>query len=359
MAKLFSYSIPFQKPLITGSGSYTERTGWILSVDENGLSFLTEISPLSGFSPDTPGSVQKALNDEFENIDSFLRSRFDIQELHHFLKSIPELPSLKFGLTTLAAELMSYRSGQTFAELLQLPQQPVIRANATIGAGSLQETSERLAELVNAGFNTFKLKAAGTLEPALNTIRFLSDQYPNCLFRIDANGSLSEKEFRNSFETMEQLPIEYIEEPVRFHSPDELNRWIEKSPVAVAADESVSRTENLKNWMSEAPDAIFVIKPALFGSIFEMAETIGSNRSSCRDVIITTTLESAVGRRSVALSASVLGDPNRAHGLSTGSLFESDLLPDDQTTGPEINSESLSKSAGIDKLNRHFLRPPS
>jgi len=64
----------------------------------------------------------------------------------------------------------------------------------------------------------------------------------------------------------------------------------------------------------------------LTGNLLQLSQRIDEARPDRKGVVVTTSLESAIGREMVRLIASTLGDPELDHGLNTGSLFREDLL---------------------------------
>jgi len=93
-----------------------------------------------------------------------------------------------------------------------------------------------------------------------------------------------------------------------------------------------------------------IMKPVLLGNILEIYETISQYRSNFKHTVVTTTLESNIGRSMIASTASLIGDPKMSHGLHTGHLFADDLLPDFEIKNGLINN--LLKNPAVESFSQ-------
>jgi L-alanine-DL-glutamate epimerase-like enolase superfamily enzyme len=254
------------------------------------------------------------------------------------------LPSLQFSITFLGAAILAHQRGTSLFELFGRSVKPKVHVNAVAGTLPEEELTRQILLSVEQGFHVIKLKATKKVDKLIPTLEAVSNQRPGIQFRLDANRSWPIDEIRERTSAFSHLPIEYVEEPSTFRGNEELEQMIRESRLPIALDESVQTTEHLYQMMSRHPDLTFIIKPMLFGNLIRLFETIQSNRSSFRQIIVTTTLESAVGRSMIAVCSALFGDPNRGHGLRTGTIFERDILPD-PTDEPVLEPEFFSKPA--------------
>lgn len=356
MLELYSYRLPFHTPLVTGKETYIDRSGYIVRYIDDETESLSEIAPLPGFSPDSSEEVCTVLERLLPELQTVLQERYTVPQLKEFLKTLPPFPSLRFGLSSLCTDIYCKRGGISHFRFFGNSPQREVHVNHTIGADSQESIEKKVLQGAQSGYRVFKLKAKGELDSAIGAIRSVSSQDSSLSFRIDANGSLTASQFRTAFKDLNGLPIEYIEEPVTFSDINEIIEWSNESPIPVAIDESIGTEDNLDSLMSALPDTVFIIKPMALGNLLTLCETISARRSRCMDVVVTTTLESAVGRSINNSAAALMGDAGRAHGLGTGSLFKEDLTRDDPALLPVFKPDQFELSPlKFNMLNRHLL----
>jgi o-succinylbenzoate synthase len=354
MLSLSTYKIPFLKPLKTGAGDFSFREGVILIFDDGIVSATSEVSPLPGFSKESFSRVLTSLKAIQSRANSFFTHQFSAGDLKEFLESSPASPSLQFGLSCLGVSILSKRKEQTLSSLFNRSPAKSLSVNYLIGAGTPDELKMEFKEGYNAGYRTFKFKAPHPAGELTDLLHHLADQYDGVRFRLDANRSWPADEATSILNRLKNLPVEYVEEPSRFTGIEELAELAANSPVPIAADESLETLPALPPHNK----LIYIVKPALIGSIFKIHETILGYGSPVKNVVFTTALESGIGRMMAASAAVMFGDPLRAHGLATGQLLKQDIF-----SGPNLVHGKLSmdftpfSSPGSDRINKQFLEP--
>lgn len=326
MFEAYSYHLPFKEPFLTGNGSYSERSGFILRYSNDSTDALSESAPLPGFSPDSFTDTQEAIRQFRKEITSFFVSDFTAGQVTGFLAKLPSLPSLHFGLSALAIDILCQRKNCTVPELLDTPFHKMLNVNTVIGRGTESELFSKIEELVKNRFSTFKFKVGNKPKALSQMLRRVHQKFPHLTIRLDANGSWGEENLESFSKYFEGLPVEYIEEPVHIKSRTELALTAARCRLPLALDESIKNTKMLKSFAKIPGVEAWIIKPMLFGNIFGLSVTLRELKSLHNRVIVTTLLETAVGRRTVGVLAGCTGAPNRAHGLNTGSVLANDLI---------------------------------
>lgn len=326
MFEAYSYHLPFKEKFLTGSESYSKRSGFILQYSDGSTDALSESAPLPGFSQDSFVDVRAAILQNKVEINSFFSSEFTTDQISDLLSSLPPLPSLHFGLSALAVDLLCQRKNSTVHELLNTPFHETLSVNAVMGRGSDPNLFSKIDELVKKRFSTFKFKVGNVPKNLSQNLRKIHQKYPHLTFRLDANGSWSEENLESFSKYFAGLPIEYIEEPIHIKSPAELALTAARCQLPLALDESVQNTRTLQTFAKIPGVEAWIIKPMLFGNIFSLSATLSGLKSLHNRVVVTTLLETAVGRRTIGILAGCFGAQNRAHGLNTGSLLTQDLM---------------------------------
>ncbi len=360
MLQLFEYELPFRTAFQTGSSKFKSRKGVLLYYQEEGTDFVVEASPLPGLSRESFSEVKHTLFNKKTFIDDFLRGEITFGKIRNLsnIKAL-DLPSIQYSLSFLALSILAYRRGETMYGLFDKKPPQQIQINDVIGHGSTREMKNQIKSSIEKGFRTIKIKAPHPVDELAELLTLIYKNHPEVQFRIDANQSWPISELNNNCKKLEHLPIEYIEEPCRWKDLSEIEEIQKISSIAIALDESVSTINELKKVLAEFPTLVLIIKPMLIGNFLEIHETISPFRSSFKQTVVTTTLESKIGRSTIALTASLFGDQQMSHGLYTGHLFADDLLPDFEIengsiknlrTNPAIQSISQIKTSFIKNL---------
>ena len=197
--------------------------------------------------------------------------------------------------------------------------------------GSLNESAflSVAEDYISSGFNVLKCKVTSSPGHLPASIRKIADRHPSVSFRLDANRSWKIENLTELSSKFKDLTIEYIEEPCRVDSVEELNAVINQCTLPVAADESLTELGLINVIENVDKEPFLIIKPMLTGNLMELFATLGSYLHLKNRVIFTTALESAIGIRTVATVATIAGSKSAAHGLNTGTLFRQNLADED------------------------------
>ena len=357
MIRLYEYRLPFKAPFKTASNTYDHRTGILIDYTTDEFSVLSEASPLPGFSNDTFEDVKKTFLQIENNLNLFFHQDFDIQKLKSFLDTLPDLPSLQFSLSYLGIALLARRKSASIASIMGLTPVKSIQVNEIIGAGHVSDIEEKIELGLKNGFTTFKFKAPYPVNTLADILKTICTAYPSIKIRLDANQSWPENKIAEIGSVLQSLPIEFIEEPVAFQNPDDIQHIISKLSVPVAVDESIEGITGLNSFLKTGPELFVIIKPMILGNLFRIHETISKYRSNHTNVVVTTSLESVVGRSMITNVATVIGDPDLAHGLNTGQFFNSDLTETHPDLTGSISYSEWSETTAFSKINPSKITP--
>lgn len=321
---IFSYarfSRPFARPFVYGNSRLENRTGLIFRLqDERGI-YFSEASPLMSHSRESVEDILLAL------------SKLGLRDLPtaKFDKNLP--PSLRFALESLLLE----RNNPPFLN--------AIESNALLPMAPLSELLPRINSLKVDGYLHIKLKISPIHIPLLKELLSMD---LSVRWRLDANQSFGENEISSLFHSISAEAwknVEYLEEP--------LASWhatvLKDAPVDLAVDESV-RDEvaalALVEKLGKCP--VFILKPTVWGGLEatdNFARIIGWER-----VVVTSTLESEVGRRAILRWLSSGYPIQRAAGLSNGSLWKENFMKDQSCFKnlPAPNAEEINWLKSLD-----------
>jgi o-succinylbenzoate synthase len=357
MLNFYEYELPFHRPLITGSGTIHYRKGIILRYSNDRHDLLSETSPLPGFSDKTLDEAKTVLFKNKETINRFLGSDFSAGGVKTFLNQIPQAPSFQFSVSFLAVSLLAKRKKTSPGNILGLQPAEEVLVNDMIGLRQSGDLIRKIEESAARGFTTIKIKVSESPYELAETLNLAAARLEGLTFRLDANQSWPVDKLREFSSLFQDLPIQYIEEPVMMGGLNQINHVQKECALPVALDESISRPDALETILKKYPDLFVVIKPMLFGNIFKLTETISTFRSRHKNVVFTTALESKIGRAMTADLASYLGDKTLAHGLNTGRFLKRDLFPDLNINNGRIDTrKSQLNQCVFDNIDLSLLK---
>ncbi|MFU8811899.1 MAG: o-succinylbenzoate synthase [Balneolaceae bacterium] len=342
--RLYRFGIPFHSEFITATGRYSHRSGLFLHFRDGPLDVLSEISPLPGFSGET---IQQAEEEVIQHADAIHAVASKSESLDDAARRCADLslsPSVAFGVSCMALGVLSQRLNISIPALFQIRALPAIQKNATISAGTQKEMVNAMEKAVQAGFQTIKCKLTPEYGPLLKVLEKIHQTYPGCTFRLDANRSLPIEETPSVLRSFRHLPVEYVEEPCACSSIGEKKELITASPLPIAFDESITSFASLREHLLMEQQPILVVKPALFGSVFDLTATFRRHHDlSNNRLVFSTLLESIVGIRILDVLAALFGSRMHAQGLATDSLFAKPVVQNQ----PGINPmESIHQGTG-------------
>jgi len=327
MPEIYTYRIPFKKPFVTASGSFTHREGVLLRYEDPAydLDIVTEASPLPGFSTET---LRQVINEAIainRMMDGFLNEPFSYDQLVIKTEELTPLPSLRFAFACLGLSILRFRSPHSTDPDQQRVLPDSISVNSIIGINNAEQTAKDIRDAIQQGFTTLKCKVKDEPGHLPETLRKMSEKYPDIRFRLDPNQSWPVEKMREYSSRFDGLPIEYIEEPCFINHPVQYEEICSLSIHPVAADESIPKFG--LNAVVNAPHQpdFFIVKPMLINNIFNLFATIDHRNHLDDRVIFTTSLESSVGVSAIARMAGLYGSRKMAHGLGTGSFFSDDV----------------------------------
>ncbi len=299
------YQRRFRQPLQTSHGSWEIREGIILRLtDETGRVGWGEIAPLPWFGSET---LKQAL-DFCHQLGSEITPET--------IFSIPDaLPACQFGFesawealsSNLQSKIQNLKSKITYSCLLPS------------GVAALREWQP----LWNQGYRIFKWKIGiASIKQELNIFHQLADALPaSAQLRLDANGGLSWEEAKEWLQVCQELPVEFLEQPLPVEQFDALLELSTQHSTPIALDESVATLAQLQACYRQGWREIFVIKPCIVGSPKRLRQFCQQHKI---DAVFSSVFETEIGREA-ALNLATQLSHNRAVGFGIDRWFVSGM----------------------------------
>jgi o-succinylbenzoate synthase len=324
--KYSPYTLKLNTPFSTSKGIINEREGFIISIrNSNRIEGTGDSAPFPEFGSETLQNAEKALNKLKLNVNlNILNIK---KSMSIVLKDFDSLPALRHGIEQALLNLICEEKNITLNELLGIKLKNTIDVNGVIGFLTLQESVERVKELVQIGFSTIKVKVGrDNFDEDLNSLERIRGEIGNEVkLRIDVNGKWSLNEAINNLKKLETLYIEYAEQPVSL-----LKDFIDLKQTTIiplAADESIRDKKSAEEFIKSSAVDYLILKPMMIGGLIPTLEIIDLAEKNNIITVITSSFESAIGRTN-AIIAAAYTKSKIAHGLAVQQYFEKDLIED-------------------------------
>jgi 2-succinyl-5-enolpyruvyl-6-hydroxy-3-cyclohexene-1-carboxylate synthase len=227
---------------------------------------------------------------------------------------------------------------------------PMLVDETTMFEGKVVAELMRLAPdgcAVGQGHTSFKLKVGARAIPAdVKKVAWLRMAIGNDFsIRLDANRAWTLDQAEVALHAFQPYGIELLEEPLRSPEPGDMRRLSDATGVALALDESISGAAALSAFIEHDAADYLVLKSARLGGPTRCVEIARLARTAGIKVMVTDSIESAVGMSTAVHLASALSLRGTAVGAGGARFFPagsfcgvefssvSQVLPD----GPGLN----------------------
>jgi O-succinylbenzoate synthase len=312
------YRRPLRAPLRTAHGLWAEREGLILRLEDGaGMVGYGEVAPLPWFGTETLAEAAEVCG------------KFGATVEGEVLEAVPA----RFGCVRFA--LACARMEIPFGEGIKGTRLPV---TALLPAG--REALAALPAKLEAGYLSFKWKVAvAAVDDELGIFDDLLAALPTyAKLRLDANGGWERRQAARWLERCAERPVEFVEQPVKPGDEAALLGLAADYPVTLALDESVTDLAAARHWQGKGWRGVFVIKPALTGPLHELVAWAGATKA---DVVLSSAIETAVGRAAILRAALTQPLTKRALGFGVGEIF-GDRRWDGPFLGPVADASCIA-----------------
>ena len=329
--QVIPYSIPFVKPLQTAGETYTHREGIWLKLQSEKFTGFGEAAPLSGFSRETLKEVHYALEGFHQAIEG---ENFESDELFSLIEVHSQnIPSVRFSLETAIYDILAKEAELPLAKYCNPNAKTEIPVNGMAGV-----------HFPGDGFSVIKVKVGfRNLFDEIENMEYLTKSFGEDIqFRLDANGAFDLPKAIRFCKEMEKFNIDYIEQPLPADNLEDLAELTYHTEIPIAVDESLTDFQSAEKIIEEQAAHVFVIKPMVSGGFTECKKIINLARTENIRVVITSSLETSIGR-TACLHLALTNEITEACGLATGEVLN-EGKPTQPIQGGKI---AISDSPGL------------
>ncbi len=335
-ANLYKCDLPLKAPLTTGAGTIDVRTVWVLEiVDSTGRKGLGEAAPLPGFGGEAQKDCDDALHQAVamltpELVGSWLERAKPDAPLGAIEPLLARTPCARHAVEGALLDLLAQSQKVPLAALIAPHYATLIPANALIGASADAPVAGKLA--YDDGFSTLKLKLTG--EPKEAAARLLSLRKAvgeKANIRVDINGAWTLDQALVFAQAAAPATLEYCEQPLPAGDVTDMATLRRRSGMKIAVDESVRFAVDVGRIGAAQAADVVVLKPMFLGGWRPTRQAVQLAHSCGMEVVITTAMDSSIGRAFATHYAAAFGLTQRAQGLATGDLFVGELTTEPLT----------------------------
>jgi o-succinylbenzoate synthase len=292
------YRLPFRAAVRTAHGSWTEREGVIVRLeDEAGAAGYGEAAVLPWFGTETADEAEAVCRELGGEVDD---------------ETIAAVPKRMACLKNALAAAREDR-GMAAAMSREAAGNPTKAADnvSFIGVAALLPAGRavltQIGPKAEIGFRVFKWKVGvGDLGDELALLDDVCAALPNgAKLRLDANGAWDRRHAERWLERCADRPVEFVEQPIASDArgaQDVLLGLAGDYPTPLALDESLVGESDLERWIGAGWPGVFVVKPSLIGDLRGALARLAAAKA---DVVFSSALETAVGARMALRTAFV------------------------------------------------------
>ncbi|SDD10935.1 dipeptide epimerase [Actinokineospora iranica] len=203
-------------------------------------------------------------------------------------------PGVRAAVDAAAHDLIARHRGVPVHTLLGRPEWTDVPTAYTIGITTPEQATHTAATLVAQGFTVLKVKA-GTEDPADDVLRLKAVRAaaPDARILLDPNGAWTPEQAVRLLDTLADLALDAVEQPILPGTPDRLAWVTERSPIPVIADEDAATLTDVRN-LAGAVHGIN-IKLAKCGGIQAAKEIIEAATTANLDIMLGCLVASSLG----------------------------------------------------------------
>jgi O-succinylbenzoate synthase len=322
---LYSYTLPYSRPLTLGGTTLHHREGLLLMLSgDDGSEGWGETAPLLGFSEESQGESASQLRWLAGSMTGREVKEDWVNPYRAFDRELDRVaPSVRFGFELAVWNLYAASSGRTLPEVVKSSPRNLVPVNGLL-AGSPADVLVQARRMRDECYRSIKLKVGTrTVAEEVALVRELSEELGGGIsLRLDANRAWGYEEAAEFVRGTAGVRFEYLEEPLA--DPARLPGFVREFGVPVALDESLVGMDPEK--VEETFAVAFVLKPTLLGGISRTLQVAGLALRLGVTPVLSSAYESGIGTAALVALAAGIGDRPVPAGLDPYRAIAEDVL---------------------------------
>jgi L-alanine-DL-glutamate epimerase-like enolase superfamily enzyme len=314
------HSLPLADAFTIARGTTTTTENVVVRLERDGIEGIGCAAPSSHYG-ETAGTVEAVLPVLFEAVEAVGDPHRIAEIERRMAETVGRNPAARAAVSIAVHDWVCRDLSVPLYRYWGLSPGSAVRSSFTVGIDDTDRMVEKAETAVDRGVGILKLKL-GT-ERDREIVRRVREARPDARIRVDANEAWGPKEAVAHCEHLADLGVEFVEQPVPASDREGQRSVYERSPLPIAADESLVDPSDVAAIADRAD--IANLKLMKCGGLRAARETIAAARAHGLEVMLGCMVES---------SASIAAAAHLAPELDYADLDGSLLLAEDPFEGP-------------------------
>jgi len=239
------------------------------------------------------------------------------------------------------------------------PQLKQVKSNA-IAVSS--EVENAIQVIKKSGCKTLKIKLNGeNIDQEIDNLKSIKERIQDIKFRLDFNGELSLDNALKFMQKIEDLPIEYVEQPCKTLSENKELKQITNTPIAIDENFRLAKDALDEQFINEILESChyLIVKIIPLGGIGRFLKLKETLLSRFNRIVISGSMDTSIGLYLSTLAQSLIEPITLLEaGVGTGMLLKNDvttssILPINGLV--EVKKVSIDKNIIVESPNKNEL----
>ena len=310
----------FKRPSGTSRGILKTKETWFIIISDGEKWGIGECGLLRGLSIDDTPNYEAKLQWTCDNI------RLDETVLY---QALAEFPSIQFGLETAFKSFQATDPFEIFPSEFSRGNKG-IPINGLIWMGDEAFMKKQISEKIEQGFRCIKMKiGAIDFNTEVKLLKSIRNEFSasEIELRVDANGAFAPSEALEKLQTLSELDLHSIEQPIKQGQWQEMAKLCEETPLPIAMDEEllgIFSEERKTELINTIKPQYVILKPSFIGGFNGCDSWIKIAGKNNVGWWMTSALESNVGLNAIS-QYTFTKNSILPQGLGTGGLYTNNV----------------------------------
>ena len=275
--EIFGVSLPLLRPFVVSYDSYTHLPSIVVRIEtDNGMVGYGEAVPDEHVTGETYGSTLDVLRTHLA--PALLgENPLHLERIHEKMNnSIYGVPSAKAALDIACHDLIGKLTGQPLYRLLGGPAHAELKVPYVMSIGEPNQMAEEAKQAVLEGYSELKIKIGREADEDVERVRAVRSAVGSGIrLRVDVNqGWRHVTTALYALKQMEELNIDWIEQPILADDIDGLAEIRRKTRIPVMIDEGLHGSKELRQVIAQKAADLINIKLMKCGGIYPAVKLI-------------------------------------------------------------------------------------
>ncbi|WP_255192477.1 dipeptide epimerase [Natronobeatus ordinarius] len=235
--------LPFEFPFTIARGTATHAENVIVTIeDEDGVVGVGGAGPSAHYG-ETADTIEAVLPDLLGVVEAVGDPHQLARIERRMRETVRNNPAARCAVSIALHDLAAKQLEQPLFRYWGLDPAESVESSYTIGIDDTETMREKTETAVERGYGTLKVKLGTDRDEEI--VRTIRETAPDARIYVDANEAWTPKEAVAKIEAIAAYDLEFVEQPVPAENPEGLGYVYERSPLPIAADESLITVDDV------------------------------------------------------------------------------------------------------------------